>query len=406
MASLENRSGNYRIVFRYNGKKYTHRLKTKDAKEARQCKARLEENLVLLERGRLELPADVDLPLFLLSDGKLNAAPAVKKSATLVELFDSYQAGLPTGAKETSTLRTENIHIEHLQRILKPTTLLPRINAETLQGYIDVRSSELGHRGRPVSHATIKKEIGTLATVWNNWGVPQGLISCAAPTASLIYRKTSTRPRFQTWEEVERQIARGGLSGQEIEDLWDSIFLTLPQVGELLKHVRKQARFPFLYPMFVFTAHTGARRSEMLRSRIDDFDFSARRVLIREKKRDRGRELTFRYVPMAAPLASAMQRWFDVHPGGQLTLCREPDTAISVQMAAHHFRWALEDSKWANLRGWHVFRHSFASNCAAKGIDQRLIDSWMGHQTEQMRERYRHLFPEQEQKAMAALFRP
>jgi integrase len=52
------------------------------------------------------------------------------------------------------------------------------------------------------------------------------------------------------------------------------------------------------------------------------------------------------------------------------------------------------------LRGWHIFRHSFASNCAARGLDQRLIDVWMGHQTEEMRKRYRHLIADQERQAI------
>jgi len=33
-----------------------------------------------------------------------------------------------------------------------------------------------------------------------------------------------------------------------------------------------------------------------------------------------------------------------------------------------------------------------APNLAAAGVDQRLIDEFMGHQTEDMRGRYRHLF--------------
>ena len=41
--------------------------------------------------------------------------------------------------------------------------------------------------------------------------------------------------------------------------------------------------------------------------------------------------------------------------------------------------------------GFHTYRHSFASNLAARGVDQRIIDEWMGHQTEAMRKRYRHL---------------
>jgi integrase len=43
------------------------------------------------------------------------------------------------------------------------------------------------------------------------------------------------------------------------------------------------------------------------------------------------------------------------------------------------------------VRGWHVLRHSFVSLCANRGVDQRLIDEWVGHATEDMRRRYRHL---------------
>ena len=34
--------------------------------------------------------------------------------------------------------------------------------------------------------------------------------------------------------------------------------------------------------------------------------------------------------------------------------------------------------------GFHTFRHSFASNLAVAGVDQRVIDRWMGHTTESM----------------------
>ena len=50
--------------------------------------------------------------------------------------------------------------------------------------------------------------------------------------------------------------------------------------------------------------------------------------------------------------------------------------------------------------GFHTYRHSFASNLAAAGVDQRIIDEWMGHQTEAMRKRYRHLFPSNRRQAI------
>lgn len=48
--------------------------------------------------------------------------------------------------------------------------------------------------------------------------------------------------------------------------------------------------------------------------------------------------------------------------------------------------------------------HSYCSALAAKGVDQRIIDDIMGHQTEDMRRRYRHLLPSLKQDAVASVF--
>ena len=52
---------------------------------------------------------------------------------------------------------------------------------------------------------------------------------------------------------------------------------------------------------------------------------------------------------------------------------------ITADDAGTYFVLTVQGSKWAVLRGWHVLRHSFASNLAAKGVDQRFIDEFMGH---------------------------
>ena len=46
----------------------------------------------------------------------------------------------------------------------------------------------------------------------------------------------------------------------------------------------------------------------------------------------------------------------------------------------------------------------FASNLAAAGTDQRVIDELMGHTTEAMQKRYRHLLPDQRREAVLAVF--
>src|SRR5207247_4212704 len=113
----------------------------------------------------------------------------------------------------------------------------------------------------------------------------------------------------------------------------------------------------------------------------------SRTVLIREKKRDKTKRLTFRRVPMSEMLAEVFSDWFARHPGGAYTLCREPNQMLRQTFATKSFRRCFKGTKWVRMRGFHIFRHSFASNLAGVGVDQRIIDEFMGHQTEAMRRR-------------------
>ena len=112
-------------------------------------------------------------------------------------------------------------------------------------------------------------------------------------------------------------------------------------------------------------------------------------IAIREKKKDHSTDMTFRTVPMATKLREVLEEWFrEYHPGGQFTLATGAGRPISAQRAAKAFRHAVVKSKWDALSGYHVMRHSFASNCCTRGVDPRVIDAWLGHQTE---ESTRHL---------------
>src|SRR5271170_8351595 len=71
MAWLEKRGGRFRVGFRYAGKKFHHELKTESEREANALVGRVEENLILPERGKFDPPTNGDLALFLLSDGKI-----------------------------------------------------------------------------------------------------------------------------------------------------------------------------------------------------------------------------------------------------------------------------------------------------------------------------------------------
>jgi len=414
MASLEfdELSGRYRIRFRYGGQPYKRSLKTGDVKEARGVLGRVEETIRLLERGRMEMPPGAEPGQFILSDGRLNGKSSAERQLSLDALARLYLKSMPKDSKAQTTVRTEEIHVDHLLRHLRKSKFAQSVTTADMQAYVEKRLRET-YRDKPIRPGTVKKEVATFRVMWN-WAESHGHLIGAAPTRGLKYPKTEEKPPFMTWKEIEMIITRGGLTEEQKDQLWSCLFLTASEIQEVLDHVKRVARHPFIFPMFVFVGHTGARRSEILRSQVDDFDFESHTVLIREKKRNHDKSLTYRRVRMSDLLAGTMQEWFAQHPGGQFTICepvrimRGKTRAIGVPLTrseAHdHFKRTLKGSKWEKIRGFHVFRHSFASNLAAAGVDQRLIDEWMGHQTEEMRRRYRHLFPDQQQKAIELVF--
>jgi integrase len=415
MAWLEKKpSGQYHVAFRFGPRKIKKSLRTKDKKVAEARRCRLEENLRLVESGRLTVPEDADVARFLLSDGKLKAAHSKRPPLqSLADFSEAFLRSIPDGALEHNTLDGMRIHVRHLKRLIGRSFPFREISLADLQAYLDRRSKEPGLRAGRLSPATIRKEITTLRCIWN-WAREAGHVTRRLPLKGLRYPKSVEKPPFQTRAEIERRIARGGLSNREEAELWDSLFLTLPDIQCLLSDVERVARHPFVYPMFVFAAHTGARRSEMIRSRLEDIDLVACTVTIREKKRVKGK-LTTRTAPLSPLLRQVMDRWIAAHPGGQHTFCLGPEIARSTKNrdefppltpdeTRDHFKRTLSGTQWSKLRGWHVFRHSFCSNCAARGIDQRIINAWVGHQTEEMVRRYRHLIPNQQQRAIREVF--
>jgi integrase len=196
--------------------------------------------------------------------------------------------------------------------------------------------------------------------------------------------------------------------------LWEALYLTRPEIEEFLLYVRQQGTLPWVYPMIAFAAYTGARRSEMLRALATDVDLAGGIVILREKKRVKGRRST-RTAPVTPKLAEALRDWLAVRPQSPFLFCqsqrvtrsktkREGPTAVTKDEAHDHFKRTVADSKWQVLRGYHVLRHSFISALASQGVDQRVIDEVVGHQSEEQRKRCRHLYPGVMREAITRVF--
>ena len=79
-------------------------------------------------------------------------------------------------------------------------------------------------------------------------------------------------------------------------------------------------------------------------------------------------------------------------------------TTLKPMLAYDQFRRLVRGSKWDVMKGWHVLRYSFISICAAESVDQRVLQSWVGHLSAATHKRYTHLIPSREQQIINKVF--
>jgi integrase len=97
----------------------------------------------------------------------------------------------------------------------------------------------------------------------------------------------------------------------------------------MLEHVKAKELPNWIYPMMVMAAHTGARKSELIRARVEDVDLDAGIVTLREKKRSRGTRTT-RQVPISSLLADALSPLIQQQQG-KAYLFGDGDAPLTVQ---------------------------------------------------------------------------
>lgn len=190
MASLERdtASGNFRIRFRLGNRPFKRTLKTTSQREAEAILTRLEENLRLLERGRLELPPGADPGAFLLSDGKLTGKPTAPKALTLAELYAVYEEKTPAGSKEKNSASTEKSHWKHLTHILGGKVVAQSLTTADIQRYVQ-QHRRIPSRGSP----SLQGRSGRKPPLCGPSGIGQSFTACSSVPARPV---ASSTPRL------------------------------------------------------------------------------------------------------------------------------------------------------------------------------------------------------------------
>jgi integrase len=382
MAWIQCRQGSWRFLFRYGGRQHTFLLGEVKEREAETVCAKVDYWLMRLKQKLVHLPAGCDIVTFVQHDGhppEQAAAVAVERQElTLEQLRQAYLAR-QEGKLEETTLQGIRLHFGHLTRLLGKDRLVTELQRPDLQKYVDARSKEwidpnvyrkarrakqavqkpkrqykrktppppepADKPKRHPSPATIKKEIVSLRTAWN-WARRHLGLREEFPGAGLDYAKSEESLPFMTWEEAERRIA----AGDDAEKIWECVYLRPGEITELLEWVKGRPVSPWVYPMFAFAAHTGARRSEIVRALPSDVDLVGSVVTIREKKRDK-RKLTTRRVPLSPFLQGVLADWMQNRAGGKTLFCKGDGGAIAPREAHNYFQRAVRTSKWNVLKG-------------------------------------------------------
>ena len=407
MANVQQKNGVYHVRFRFGGQQFKRSLKTTDAKAAKAAHNVVEVALYRLNRGWLQCPSGIDIGDFIVSGGTLTAPTQVEPEPapppSVNELVPRYlEEQKPTMAESYHV--TQAIHLKHLIAALGPKATEPcdRVTRRELEQHLQARL-------RNRKPTTVANERITVVLFFK-WLAAQGYLETSPATELNTVKGSGERGQFRTLREINTIIERGGLSAEEATNLWDCLYLGPEEIADLLATVRERQERDFVHLLHQIPAYTGMRRGEVLRLTWQDVNLEQDCVFARSRKQSRSRTMTGRCIDLHPELKRELLAWRKRRPRGQFVLSENGSSEPLTNDRANYWFWQpMRGTSWCldNRRSWfmvgfHTYRHSFASNLAAAGVDQRVIDEWMGHQTLAMQRRYRHLFPSQRRDAITS----
>ena len=410
MANLSNKDGIYLARFRFGGKEYKRSLETTDERDARGAMHGIEAALDRLRKGGT-VPAGVDPGEFIVSGGTLvapseppKAAAPPRKVLSVRQLVSRYKKYEVQRAAETY-YASQLTHLRHFRRFLGKVRyngpadeITPRIVDRFLEKQL------AGNDG-----GTVYKQSVTLKKLFA-WAVEKRHLAASPAPQKFKVQYGSDRPPFRTIEEINELTERGGLSDQELLDLWNVCTCRRRKSPGLLDLVRRNADNPYSFLLHAIPAYTGRRRGEVLRLTWVDVDLRNGFITAMSRKQSRSQSETRRKIVLHDELLRVdLKQWRHKSSQGQFVLCHSRNTSkpLTPDFATRRFWQPMRGTSWRinPKEDWFkitsiTYRVSFASNLTAANVSQAIVDAWMGHQSVTMRKRYQHLFPSDLRAAM------
>jgi integrase len=395
-AILDGKTKTYLVNFRWRGRRYTRSIKSDNAKVAREAQARVNLLLSRIKGGVETVPEGVSIASYIFDGQEIATADDERRRKSIRTFLTEYLEFAKPPRKGQNTYNTERIHVRHLERFLEFKRILDVPLAQITPEFFDEYKK---YRDGVVSPTTINKELETFRFMFQ-LAVKYRYVPGNVVKEVDKYKKANVPHRFMTKAEIDRETAARDYTKEEKDDLRAFRYLTEREIGELLDLCREKSAF--LHPILTLVAYTGARRSEVLRLMWADVDLKTNKVWLTSLKGSRTEKLPSRDVDLHPTLAALLKKHQEKAGRERNAFVNGNGGPITPQDLTERLIKFVRGTPFEGI-GFHSLRHSFASNLAARGVDQRNIDHFMGHQTKEMRMRYQHLFPERREKAILKL---
>jgi integrase len=165
----------------------------------------------------------------------------------------------------------------------------------------------------------------------------------------------------------------------------------------------------WLHPLVTVALHTGMRKSELLKLKWSDVDFTTGTIHVRDPKSGENEHVLMNETTKRAlkTLSDSRTRVVDLKDALQRHLNRYVFTAPEggyIHVLNRYWYPALRRAGIDGLR-FHDLRHTFASRVAMSGVDLYTLQALMRHRSPQMTQRYAHLSAAHQREAIGLLDR-
>ncbi|KZN24188.1 hypothetical protein A4G99_07025 [Haladaptatus sp. R4] len=213
-----------------------------------------------------------------------------------------------------------------------------------------------------------------------------------------IDENPTDRVSLGKWQEISKQEKEKQYDSKD-----DVPYLTPKEIDTLAKNVPKPSVRNELLIRLAF--QTGLRRKELCGLKLDDVDFDARRVLVREENAKNGRS---RVVGYQANLDFLMNQWVSVYRKSVTYADSEYlfPTNYSEKLSGLQFnrvvgkaaenagiqevKSTIKDGRERAAIHAHVLRHSFAMAAIENGWNLYVLKDALGHHSVEVTEKYLH----------------